>query len=100
MIEKFLAHLNIPPAVYGVILSMLMTVLRIIYDKEETKLFRIFIESLLCGALSLTAYHMVLAMGIDMNWAVFAGGVIGYVGPATVRAKLMDSINEKINNIK
>ena len=39
---------------WGVVMSIIMAVLRIVRDKEEDKFFRIAVEALLCGAIIVT----------------------------------------------
>jgi lambda family phage holin len=86
---------KIPPELAGVGLAMVISFLRIIYDGEEESWFRIILESLLCGALSLTAYFAINALGVDLNWAIFAGGTIGYLGPKSVRALTVRFLRNK-----
>lgn len=90
MIEK------IPAEFFGVLLAMFIAVLRVIYDKEETKPARILLEALICGALSMTASAAIIALGLDTNWAVFAGGAIGYIGSTHTRLLAVKLLNSKI----
>ncbi len=91
---------SLPAEIAGVLMAMFIAVLRVIYDKEETKPIRIMLEALICGTLSLTASSAIIAMKLDVNWAVFVGGVIGYFGSATVRAIAVKFINSKVNKDK
>jgi lambda family phage holin len=77
---------NIPPEVAGLIMAVLTAVLRVLYDRKKTRPFRVVLEALICGALSLTASSGIIAAGLDPKWSVFAGGMIGYLGSTTVRA--------------
>jgi len=87
---------NLPPQISGVLMAMFIAVIRILYDNEETKPMRVFLEALLCGALSLAASSGILAMGLDINWAVFVGGSIGYFGSASVRDFALNFLDKKI----
>ena len=84
--------LNIPPAIKGVMIASLIAAMRVISDKEDTKPMRILLESLICGALSYSASYGIIAAGLDINWAIFVGGMIGYIGSATVRLIAIQSI--------
>lgn len=86
-----------PPTVTGVLIAMFISVIRVLYDDKETTIVRVLLEALMCGALSLTITHGVLAAGMNMNWAVFAGGCVGYLGPTTVRAQILKWLNKKVN---
>ena len=77
-------------------MAMFISTLRVIYDKEETKPLRILLEALICGALSLTASSGIIALQLNINWAVFAGGVIGYIGSTSVRAIALRFLNRKV----
>lgn len=85
-----------PPEVQAMLLSVVLAVLRIVYDRQETKPLRICIESLICGCLTLTAFHAIAALGLNLNWAIVAGGVIGFFGTNTVRALAVRFVNKRI----
>jgi len=88
---------KLSPQEAGALMAMVIAAFRVLYDKEDTKPLRILLESLICGCLSVTASSAITAMGLDPNWAIFAGGTIGYMGSATVRAVAYKFINDKIN---
>lgn len=77
---------DLPPPVVGVVMAIVIAVIRVIYDREETSVVRIGLESLLCGSLALTAGTAIQALGYDQNWTLFAGGAIGFMGSQTIRA--------------
>ena len=87
---------NLPTEAIGVLMAMFIAILRVIYDREETKPMRIILESLICGALSLTASSGIIALGLNINWSVFVGGVIGYFGSTTVRSIAIKVLNSRI----
>lgn len=91
---------NLPPQMAGVFMAIFMAYIRVVYDQKETKPQRIIVESILCGALSLTATFGISAIGLDINWAVFTGGVIGYLGPQSVREYVTKVLNKKTDDIK
>ena len=95
--NTWITSLNqLPAEVGGVLMAVFIAVLRVIYDKEETKPIRIAMEALICGALSFTISYAIMAMGLDMDWAIFAGGTVGYFGSATVRNLSVALIKKKI----
>lgn len=87
---------NIPAPIAGAMMSIVISILRIIYDNEETKIIRILLESCICGALTLTVGAGIKAGGLDPNWVMFTGGVIGYLGSAKIRSISLKIINKKI----
>lgn len=86
---------KLPPEVAGVIMAMFIATLRVIYDREDTAPIRILLEALICGSLSLTASFGLTALELNANWAIFAGGVIGYMGSASVRVLALKFLNRK-----
>ena len=88
---------KIPPEAMGVIMSMLLSALRLVYDRKGTRPIRIILEAALCGCLSLVASSAVLALGMNPQWSIVAGGSIGYLGPATIRTIAVRMINKKLS---
>ena len=70
----------------GVLLSIFLAAVRVLYDNKEAKPLRILLEALLCGLLTFTACYGVSAMGWSSEWNVFVGGVIGFIGADAARA--------------
>lgn len=89
---------NASPQMTGALMAMIIAILRVIYDEKETSKIRILLESMICGGLSLTASSAIVALGWDMNWAIFVGGAIGYFGSATVRTYAYKFIHRKLGN--
>ena len=88
-----------PPEIKGAIMAVITAVLRVIYDDTRTSFLRIFLESCLCGALSLTASSGIVAAGLNPEWSVFAGGIIGYLGSTTIRALALKVIKAKAKKL-
>jgi lambda family phage holin len=100
-LRGLIAELNgLPPAIAGAMMSMVISTIRVLYDGKETKALRIFLEAILCGALSLTASAGISAMGLNVNWSVFAGGLIGYLGSNTVRYIAWNLITKKLRSFE
>ena len=87
---------KLPAWIGGLFMAATMATLRVIYDKEETSAIRIVLESLICGALTLTAGSAVEAMGYGPNWYLFAGGTIGFMGSQSIRAIAHKLVNKHI----
>ena len=84
-----------PPEVIGAVTAVLIAVLRVIYDGKERRPMRILLEAILCGALSFTASAGIEAVGLDPDWAIFAGGMIGYLGADTARSVALKYLKDK-----
>ena len=78
-------------------MAVVVSILRIVYDKEETSFIRIALESLICGALSVAAGSALDAMGYGQNWYLFCGGVIGFMGSQSIRAIANRVITKKLD---
>jgi len=86
MKEYILAIWNaIHAPLVAILLSMLTATLRIIIDERDIPLLRIWLETLLCGALTLGLHHAIKAAGLPPDWSIFGGAMIGYLGSNTVR---------------
>ena len=92
-IHKLLEHTH--PAVGGAIMAIVMSVVRVVYDRKETSILRIVLESLLCGALTVSAGSALDAMGYGQNWYLFCGGMIGFMGSQSIRALANKYITNK-----
>jgi lambda family phage holin len=76
---------EVDSSLWGVFMSIIMAVLRIVRDKEEDKFFRIAVEALLCGAITFTIGSGIKALGY-VGWDLFVGGTVGAFGSQYVRA--------------
>ena len=98
MPENFTNWLNnIPPWVGGILMAVFTSVLRVIYDRDETTFWRIMLEALLCGCLTVAAGSALNAMGYGPNWYLFCGGFIGFMGSQSLRALAHKILNKNIN---
>ena len=86
---------EVDSSIWGVIMSIFMAVLRIVRDKEESKIFRIAVEALLCGAITFTIGSGVKALGYE-GWDYFIGGMVGMAGSQWVRAIAMRFVRNKV----
>lgn len=72
--------------VAGFVMATALSVLRVIYDKEETSFVRIVLESLICGGLCVASGSGFQAAGLGPDWYLFLGGWFGFFGAQTIRA--------------
>lgn len=86
---------NLPSWVGGFAMAVVISVLRVIYEKEETTFTRIMLESLICGALTIASGSALQQMGYGENWYLFCGGVIGFMGSQSVRLIAYSIIRKK-----
>ena len=96
MMIDHLRDIVIPPTLLGVLMAVVIAAIRVIYDREETSIVRIILESALCGSLALTAGTAIQALGYDQNWTLFAGGMIGFMGSQSIRAYADKFIGKKL----
>jgi len=83
------------PEIIAILMSMALAVVRVIYDRDETRPLRIFLEAIICGLLTMTAGSAVQAMGLSSDWTLFAGGLIGFLGSAVVRSIAVSAIQNR-----
>ena len=84
MFEK-LADLMAHPAAGGIVMAIIISILRVFYDADETSFRRILLESMLCGALTLAGGSAFRMMGYGPEAYMFCGGAIGFMGSQSIR---------------
>lgn len=86
-----------PPIILSIILAVFTACIRVIYDKQETSLYRILLESVLCGTLAVIAGTGINALGLSQDWTMFVGGMIGFIGSQGIRTYANMFLSKKIN---
>lgn len=86
-----------PPIVLSVLLAVFTAIIRVIYDRQETSVIRMFLEATLCGTLAVIAGTAINAMGLDQNWTLFSGGVIGFMGSQFIRSFAQMYVKNKVS---
>ena len=81
----------------GSLLSSVIATLRVFYDNQETKLIRVVLEALLCGALALCVSSIVEMLSLPPSATVTIGGAIGFIGVTALRDNLLKVINKKMD---
>ncbi|WP_161599143.1 phage holin, lambda family [Alteromonas sp. RKMC-009] len=89
---------DLPPTVLGALMAIVISILRVMYDREETSVLRVGLEASLCGTLAVVAGSAITALGLDQEWTLFVGGVIGFVGSQSIRTYADRMIKRKIDN--
>lgn len=86
---------NLPPTITSAIMAVIVAILRVVYDREETKPIRVMMEACICGLLSVATCHAIKALGVDANWGMFFSALIGYIGSNKVRVFAIKFIERK-----
>lgn len=87
---------EIPIQVWSILLAVIIAALRVVYDKEETSAVRVALEAFLCGLLAVAAGSAIQAMGLNQDWMLFAGGMIGFIGSQSIRTFAETFIRNKV----
>lgn len=87
------------PLWQGVIMAILISFLRILYDAKETSKRRIFFEALICGGLSLSASSVIEWMAWPSSLSVAAGGAIGFLGVTAIREMVTRFLGRKADSL-
>lgn len=85
------------PLWQGMIMAIIVSLLRILYDAKETSKRRILFEALICGALSLVASNIIEWMEWPPSLSVAAGGTIGFLGVTAIRELVTRFIGRKVD---
>jgi len=78
----------------AVAMAMVLSFLRILMERPDYSPARIATESLICGFLTFSVTFLISALDYNMQLAIFLGGCIGYLGPATIRLIMIRVINK------
>lgn len=78
-------------------MAIIISFLRVLYDAKETSKIRILLESLICGALSLSASSVIEWMNWPPSLAIAAGGTIGFIGVTAIRELILKFIGKKVD---
>ncbi|RMS94300.1 Holin [Pseudomonas savastanoi] len=87
------------PLWQGMIMAIVVSLLRILYDAKETSKRRILFEALICGALSLVASSLIEWMAWPPSLSVAAGGTIGFLGVTAIRELVTRFIGRKVDSV-
>ena len=98
MIDDFKEVLgSLPPGAYNFLYAAVITLLRVLYDREETKPVRIGLEVLMCGFLGMGAGWGIGAMGGAVELTHFSAAAIGYIGQQEFRKLALKFLNKRID---
>ncbi len=87
------------PLWQGMIMAIVVSLLRILYDAKETSKRRILFEALICGSLSLVASSLIEWMTWPPSLSVAAGGTIGFLGVTAIRELVARFIGRKVDSL-
>lgn len=80
----------------GALMAMVIAILRVIYDEKNTKPWRIMLEALICGALSLCVTSIIEYFQLPENASITIGGAIGFIGVTSLRNFILKSLNKDV----
>ncbi|KFE50949.1 phage holin, lambda family [Pseudomonas syringae] len=87
------------PLWQGAIMAATITFLRALYEAKEANKWRILFESLICGALSLSASSIIDWMTWPPSLSVAAaGGAIGFIGVTAIRDLIIRFLGRKADS--
>lgn len=87
----------IGPEMRSAIMAIIISILRIVYDRKENRWQRITLESLLCGALAYGLSSGLAFFNLDAGLSVFAGAAIGFFGVEFVRSRAQRYVDTKVD---
>lgn len=78
------------------LLSFLLAFLRTIYQNDGNSWRRRFLESTICGFVTLSATYAIEALGLHGDWKYAVAGAIGFLGIEYIREVAKRFINRKV----
>ena len=86
------------PLWQGAIMATTVSLLRVLYEAKEANKWRIVLEALICGSLSLSASSVIEWMAWPPSLSVAAGGTIGFVGVTAIRELIIKFLGRKADS--
>lgn len=90
---------QLPPEAMSTIMAIVIAVLRVVYDREETSVMRTILEASLCGFLAMMAVSLAKGLGLGTEWLPFIGGFIGFAGSSYIRNLAESVISRKADKL-
>lgn len=72
-------------AFQAVVMSVLIAIMRVLYDNNETTWRRILLEAALCGNLTLAGYYALLWWKLPPQAAIVVGAALAFIGIEEMR---------------
>jgi lambda family phage holin len=86
---------TVTPEMRASVMALIISFLRIVYDRKEARWQRILLESLLCGALAYGFSSGLTFFQLDPGLSVFCGAAIGFFGVEFVRNRAQRLIDKR-----
>lgn len=90
--------INESSTIQGALMATIIATLRILYDETKPRPFRVILEALICGALSLCVTSIIDIFQLPNSAAITIGGTIGFIGVNTLRDFIIKCINKRTDN--
>jgi lambda family phage holin len=87
------------PLWQGAIMAATISLLRVLYEGKEANKWRVVLEALICGALSLSASSVIEWMAWPSSLSVAAGGTIGFIGVTAIRELIIRFLGRKADSL-
>lgn len=94
-IRKLLDWMGQSYVFQAVVMTVVMAVLRVLYDDKETKWERIFLEAGMCGLITCCAAALLSYFSLPNTLIVTIGGTVGFLGVNEIRAVIKRLLNKK-----
>ena len=76
-----------------------ISALRVLYEGKEANKWRVLLEALMCGGLSLSASSVIEWMAWPSSLSVGAGGAIGFIGVTAFRELVIKFLGRKVDSV-
>ena len=87
------------PLWQGAVMAATISLLRVLYEGKEANKWRVVLEALICGALSLSASSVIEWMAWPSSLSVAAGGAIGFIGVTAIRELIIRFLGRRADTL-
>lgn len=83
-------------AIAGAVMAFFMSLLRAAFLRQKSSYRQRMLDGAICGALTLAGMSLLNFFGMPESLAVFAGGMLGFIGAEKIREFLFRFISTKV----
>lgn len=92
----WLALTSISTTAQGAGMAVIVALLRVMYDDQETSRTRIALECMLCGAVTLCSVSVIGWLGLPESMVIAVGGTVGGLGMTAFRSLVLKWLGKRV----
>lgn len=99
ILTKLTVFLAESPGISGALAAFVIATFRVVYDGNEKKWQRVWLEGVILGCLALASKYVFLAFKLNPDLAIVFGTCVGFVGLQKTRELFVEFFKRKAGNV-